>query len=120
MTVVLWMQVARLAGIPHEVINVAQQAGMKLEEKLQVCIAAYLKSCTGVHPDSFVEPFYTDLSIHGSTSLCNYLQGAFSKKLRMPLRTEEVQCLHDIVRASSTGPFEKLVEAWMGRGKDTF
>lgn len=33
------MQVARLAGIPHEIINVAQQAGMKLEEKLQVCIS---------------------------------------------------------------------------------
>ncbi|CAL8460672.1 g202 [Coccomyxa elongata] len=74
------LQVARLAGIPHEIINVAQQAGMKLEETLQ---------------------------------------GAFSKKLRMPLRTEELDFLHDIVRASSIGPVEKLMEAWMSCGKDT-
>lgn len=54
-----------------------------------------------------------------SVPVRNHLQGAFSKKLRMSFRTEELQRLHEIVRASSIGLVEKLMEAWMSFGKDT-
>lgn len=58
---------ARLAGIPHEIVNVAQQAGMKLEGKLQVCISKF-ENCVLEHIEAAFEKcprnvFYTDLSM---------------------------------------------------------
>ncbi len=57
------MQVARLAGIPNEIINVAEQAGMKLEEKLQVHIFALLSFASKQLSSIVLVFLYTDLSI---------------------------------------------------------